>query len=195
MLGAFTAIPKEPEILMSLKNLLFGEPLATHEEGEQRVGPLAGIPMLGLDALASAAYGPEAAMTLLIPLGALSVGYIGPISIIIIALLFIVYLSRGARAFCKHRLRRLPAPMPGHCATRLSATRLRLSREATGLFAGDLCVDVPVRAIADYIRWRHRSSDSALCGRSLSRLHTFAGGNGRALAAGRRRAQSPQYAY
>src|SRR5262245_25295820 len=78
---------------MSLKNLLFGEPLATHEEGEQRVGPLAGIPMLGLDALASAAYGPEAAMTLLIPLGALGVGYIGPISIIIIALLFIVYLS------------------------------------------------------------------------------------------------------
>src|SRR5262249_56262 len=78
---------------MSLKNLLFGEPLATHEEGEQRVGPLAGIPMLGLDALRSAAYGPEAAMQLLIPLGALSVGYIGPISIIIIALLFILYLS------------------------------------------------------------------------------------------------------
>ena len=78
---------------MSLKNLLFGEPLATHEEGEQRVGPLAGIPMLGLDALASAAYGPEAAMTLLIPLGALGVGFIGPISILIIALLFIVYLS------------------------------------------------------------------------------------------------------
>ena len=49
--------------------------------------------MLGLDALASAAYGPEAAMTLLIPLGALGVGYIGSISIIIIALLFIVYLS------------------------------------------------------------------------------------------------------
>jgi hypothetical protein len=53
---------------MSLKNLLLGEPLATYEEGKQRVGPLAGIPMLGLGALASAAYGPEAAMTLLIPL-------------------------------------------------------------------------------------------------------------------------------
>ena len=78
---------------MSLKNLLFGEPLATQEEGKQRVGPLAGIPMLGLDALASAAYGPEAAMTLLIPLGALGVGYVGPISIIIIALLLIVYFS------------------------------------------------------------------------------------------------------
>ena len=78
---------------MSLRNLLFGRPLATHEEGEQRVGPVAGIPMLGLDALSSAAYGPEAAMTLLIPLGAAGLGYIGPISTIIVVLLLIVYLS------------------------------------------------------------------------------------------------------
>src|SRR5476651_1584229 len=78
---------------MSLRNLLFGRPLASHEEGEQRVGPIAGIPMLGLDALSSAAYGPEAAMTLLIPLGAAGLGYIGPISTIIIILLLIVYLS------------------------------------------------------------------------------------------------------
>ena len=72
---------------------LFGKPLATSEEGEQRVGTIAGIPMLGLDALGSAAYGPEAALTLLIPLGALSVKYIGPISAIIIVLLIVVYLS------------------------------------------------------------------------------------------------------
>src|SRR5262245_23919122 len=78
---------------MSLKNLLFGEPLATHEEGEQRVGPVAGIPMLGLDALSSAAYGPEAAMTLLLPLGAAGIAHIVPISTIIIALLLVVYLS------------------------------------------------------------------------------------------------------
>ncbi len=78
---------------MSLRDLLLGRPLATHEEGEQRVGPVAGIPMLGLDALSSAAYGPEAAMTLLIPLGAAGLGYIGPISTIIIILLLIVYLS------------------------------------------------------------------------------------------------------
>jgi amino acid transporter len=78
---------------MSLRNLLLGRPLASHEEGEQRVGPVAGIPMLGLDALSSAAYGPEAAMTLLIPLGAAGLGYIGPISTIIIVLLLIVYLS------------------------------------------------------------------------------------------------------
>jgi amino acid transporter len=78
---------------MSVRDFVFGEPLASQQEGEQRVGPLAGIPMLGLDALSSAAYGPEAAMTLLIPLGALGIGYIGPISTIIIGLLLIVYVS------------------------------------------------------------------------------------------------------
>ena len=78
---------------MSLVDTLFGRPLATDEEGEQRVGVGAGIPMLGLDALGSAAYGPEAALTLLIPLGAVGVGYIGPISGLIIALLGVVYFS------------------------------------------------------------------------------------------------------
>ncbi|MCL5998552.1 MAG: APC family permease [Chloroflexi bacterium] len=77
----------------SFINTLFGKPLATHEEGGQRVDTLTGVPLLGLDALASAAYGPEAALTLLIPLGALGLAYIGPIAAIIIALLTIVYLS------------------------------------------------------------------------------------------------------
>ncbi|MGC8639568.1 MAG: APC family permease [Isosphaeraceae bacterium] len=72
---------------------LFGRPLATYEEGEQRVGVVAGIPMLGLDALGSAAYGPEAALTLLIPLGAAGLSYIGPISTLIIVILAIVYFS------------------------------------------------------------------------------------------------------
>ena len=78
---------------MSLWSLLLGRPLSTREEGEQRVGPITGIPMLGLDALSSAAYGPEAAMTLLIPLGLAGVHYVWPISLVIIALLTIVYLS------------------------------------------------------------------------------------------------------
>jgi amino acid transporter len=67
--------------------------LATDEEGEQRVGIFTGIPMLGLDALGSAAYGPEAALTLLIPLGSTGLAYIGPISALIIILLFVVYFS------------------------------------------------------------------------------------------------------
>ncbi len=63
------------------------------EEEEQKIGPLAGLPMLGLDALSSAAYGPEAALTLLLPLGALGLAYIGPITAVILALLGILYLS------------------------------------------------------------------------------------------------------
>src|SRR3984957_8092205 len=79
--------------IMSITDYLFGRRLATYEEGEQRVGVLAGIPMLGLDALGSAAYGPEAALTLLIPLGAAGVSSIGPISTLIILLLIVVYFS------------------------------------------------------------------------------------------------------
>jgi amino acid transporter len=78
---------------MSLSDWLFGRRLATLEEEHQRVGVMAGIPMLGLDALASAAYGPEAALTLLIPLGAAGIGYIGWITALIITLLLIVYFS------------------------------------------------------------------------------------------------------
>src|SRR5690348_2397843 len=78
---------------MALTDLFLGKTLASDEEGEQRVGVFAGIPMLGLDALGSAAYGPEAALTLLIPLGAAGLRYIGPISALIIALLMIVYFS------------------------------------------------------------------------------------------------------
>ena len=78
---------------MSLGDLLFGKPLATYEDAEQRLGPVAGIGVFGLDALSSAAYGPEAALTLLIPLGALGIQYVVPISFSIIALLIIVYIS------------------------------------------------------------------------------------------------------
>jgi amino acid transporter len=78
---------------MSIGDLLFGKPLATHEDTEDRLGPLAGIGVFGLDALSSAGYGPEAALTLLIPLGALGVQYVVPISFSIIGLLIIVYIS------------------------------------------------------------------------------------------------------
>ncbi len=78
---------------MKVLDLLFGKPLATSEERGEAVGPLAGIPIFGLDALSSAAYGPEAALTLLIPLGLLGVHLIVPITTAIIILLVIVYFS------------------------------------------------------------------------------------------------------
>jgi len=78
---------------MSLINFLFGKPLATSEERAERIGAVAAIPIFGLDALSSAAYGPEAALTLLLPLGAAGVAYLLPISISIILLLTVVYFS------------------------------------------------------------------------------------------------------
>ena len=63
------------------------------EEEGQKLGPIAGIPVLGLDALSSAAYGPEAALTILLPLGALGLRYVGPISALIIGVLLLVFFS------------------------------------------------------------------------------------------------------
>src|SRR5277367_3754314 len=78
---------------MSLADSLFGRPLATSEERAEHIGVAAGIPIFGLDALTSAAYGPEAAMALLIPLGLAGVPYIVPIISSILILLVIVFFS------------------------------------------------------------------------------------------------------
>lgn len=43
---------------MSLKEFLIGKRLRTEAEQEEQIGTLTGIPVLGLDALASASYGP-----------------------------------------------------------------------------------------------------------------------------------------
>ena len=78
---------------MSLANLLLGRHLASSEDRAEKIGPTAGIPIFGLDALSSAAYGPEAALTLLIPLGAAGIAYILPITFSILILLTILYFS------------------------------------------------------------------------------------------------------
>jgi len=81
---------------MRLVDRLLGRPLTSSEEGGQKIGVLSGVPSLGLDGLSSAAYGPEAALTLLLPLGLLGLNYIGPITLVILVLLvllFILYLS------------------------------------------------------------------------------------------------------
>jgi amino acid transporter len=72
---------------------LFGRPLASSEDEEERITPTQGIPTFGLDALSSAAYGPEAALTILLPLGLLGVQYIVPLTFAVIGLLVIVYFS------------------------------------------------------------------------------------------------------
>jgi amino acid transporter len=78
---------------MNILDLIVGKPIATTDERAEQVGPAQGIPIFGLDALSSAAYGPEAALSLLMPLGLMGVRYIIPISAAIITLLVIVYFS------------------------------------------------------------------------------------------------------
>src|SRR5579863_5206886 len=78
---------------MDIVDLLLGKPLATEDEQAERIGAVKGIPIFGLDALSSAAYGPEAALTLLIPLSMAGARYILPITAAIVVLLGIVYFS------------------------------------------------------------------------------------------------------
>jgi len=78
---------------MNLLDVVVGKPIKTSDERAEQIGAAQGIPIFGLDALSSAAYGPEAALSLLIPLGLAGVRYILPISAAIITLLVIVYFS------------------------------------------------------------------------------------------------------
>jgi amino acid transporter len=78
---------------MNILDLVVGKPIRTSDERAEQIGPAEGIPIFGLDALSSAAYGPEAALSLLIPLGLAGVHYILPVSGAIITLLVIVYFS------------------------------------------------------------------------------------------------------
>jgi amino acid transporter len=78
---------------MSFIDSLLGRPLATSEERAEHIGVAGGIPIFGLDALTSAAYGPETALSLLIPLGLMGIHYIVPIISAILILLVIVYFS------------------------------------------------------------------------------------------------------
>jgi len=78
---------------MKILDLIFGRPLESAESENITVGVGAGIPILGLDALSSAAYGPEAALTMLIPLGVFGIAKAGPIIGVIVALLLVLFFS------------------------------------------------------------------------------------------------------
>jgi len=81
---------------MGLIDVVFGRPLASSEDAGQRITATQGIPTFGLDALSSAAYGPEAALTILLPLGLVGIRYVVPLTFAVIALLTIVYFQLSA---------------------------------------------------------------------------------------------------
>ena len=115
---------------MSLTDSLFGRPLATSEERAEHIGVAAGIPIFGLDALTSAAYGPETALALLIPLGLMGIHYIVPNIAAIPILLFIVYF----------RSRQTIAAYPGGGGSYTVATE-NLGNGAGQLAAASLMID------------------------------------------------------
>jgi amino acid transporter len=78
---------------MLLLRVLLGRPLSNREQSERKLGPLEGVPAMGLDGLSSSSYGPEAALTVLIPAGAAALAWLGWVMLPILALLAILYVS------------------------------------------------------------------------------------------------------
>jgi len=78
---------------MHLSDLLIGRRLANQEGKARKITALEGLPAMGLDGLGSSAYGPEAALTILIPLGAEGLRLVRPIMAAILVLLGVLYLS------------------------------------------------------------------------------------------------------
>ncbi len=78
---------------MSLTTLLLGRRLANREADARRIGALEGLPAMGLDGLGSAAYGPEAMLTVLAVAGSAGLGAVQPLTWVILALLLALFLS------------------------------------------------------------------------------------------------------
>ena len=78
---------------MKLLDLLLGRKLANREGESEKITAIEGVPAMGLDGLASSAYGPEAALTMLMPLGVAGLAYMGPVMIAVLAVLAILYVS------------------------------------------------------------------------------------------------------
>jgi amino acid transporter len=78
---------------MDLWGILIGRRLANREGKARKITALEGVPAMGLDGFGSSAYGPEAALTILIPLGAEGLHLIRPIMAAILVLLAVLYTS------------------------------------------------------------------------------------------------------
>jgi len=78
---------------MSLITMLLGRRLTNREAEGRKIGAFEGVPAMGLDGLGSAAYGPEAMLTVLAAVGTAGLGVVQPITWAILGLLVILCLS------------------------------------------------------------------------------------------------------
>jgi len=76
---------------MSVLDKILGRPLPSSEKAKERLTAITGVPVLGLDALSSTAYGPEAALTILMPLGLVGLRYLPYLTLAILVLLLMLY--------------------------------------------------------------------------------------------------------
>ncbi len=78
---------------MSVLTALLGRRLSNTEVSGEKITEVEGVPAMGLDALSSAAYGPEASLTILLPLGVAGLTQIVPITVAVLLLLLILFFS------------------------------------------------------------------------------------------------------
>jgi amino acid transporter len=76
-----------------LRRLVFGRILASDEEGEERLSKLKALAVFSSDMLSSVAYATEASMFTLLGAGTVAFGLTVPISIVIVAILWIIVIS------------------------------------------------------------------------------------------------------
>jgi amino acid transporter len=115
---------------MALVDFLLGRRLSNREQGARKIGWFEAVPAMGLDGLGSASYGPEAALTILAPLGAASLAWVGWVMAPIVALLIVLYLS--------YRQTILAYPSNGGAYT---IARENLGRNASLAAAASLMID------------------------------------------------------
>lgn len=115
---------------MAFIDFVLGRRLSNNEQDSRKIGWFEAVPAMGLDGLGSASYGPEAALTILIPLGAASLAWVGWVMAPIVALLMILYVS--------YRQTIVAYPTNGGAYT---VSKENLGRNASLLAAAALMVD------------------------------------------------------
>jgi amino acid transporter len=77
----------------NISHYLIGRPLPTADAAHQTIGKAVGLAVFASDALSSTAYATQEMLVILAAAGTLAFGYVFPISLVIVGLLFIVVIS------------------------------------------------------------------------------------------------------
>src|SRR6266508_6156012 len=83
-----------PSAYSTVKRVLVGPPLATSASAHERVSKVVGLAIFSSDAVASSAFATEQILHVLVPVaGIAAIGYLTPMSLLVVALLAVVVFS------------------------------------------------------------------------------------------------------